>query len=133
MATPVIDAWAQVPNDLFLSQPWNATLLRWTRQADFGMPTVDDLLAVYDEAGVDAGLVCAWSAPSGPLITNDEVAALVARAPERLHGVAAVDLREPVAAVRELRRAVEDLGFVALRVVPWLWNMPPDDRRYHPL
>jgi hypothetical protein len=35
--------------------------------------------------------------------------------------------------VRELRRAVNELGFVGLRVLPWLWDLPPDDRRYYPL
>jgi predicted TIM-barrel fold metal-dependent hydrolase len=38
-----------------------------------------------------------------------------------------------VPAVRELRRAVESDGFVGLRVVPWLWEAPPTDRRYYPL
>ena len=28
---------------------------------------------------------------------------------------------------------MRDLGFRALRVVPWLWNLPPSDRRYYPL
>src|SRR6266404_9237228 len=36
-------------------------------------------------------------------------------------------------AVRELRRCVRHLGFRGLRIVPWLWNLPPDDRRYYPL
>jgi len=36
-------------------------------------------------------------------------------------------------AVRELRRTVEELDFVALRLLPWLWELPPDDRRYYPL
>lgn len=36
-------------------------------------------------------------------------------------------------AVRELRRCVRDLGFKALRMLPWLWGLPPDDRRYYPL
>ena len=36
-------------------------------------------------------------------------------------------------AVRELRRCVTELGFKGLRVVPWLWNAPPTDRRYYPL
>jgi len=36
-------------------------------------------------------------------------------------------------AVRELRRAIKEQGFKALRVVPWLWNLPPNDRRYYPL
>jgi hypothetical protein len=35
--------------------------------------------------------------------------------------------------VRELRRCVEDLGFVGLRIIPWLWEVPPTDRRYYPL
>ena len=61
------------------------------------------------------------------------MAGFVARYPDRLVGVASVDLRQPVAAVRELRRAVQDLGFRALRVVPWLWGLPPNDRRYYPL
>jgi uncharacterized protein len=47
--------------------------------------------------------------------------------------VAAVNLERPVEAVRELERAVSDLAFKALRVVPWLWNRPPNDKFYFPL
>jgi predicted TIM-barrel fold metal-dependent hydrolase len=36
-------------------------------------------------------------------------------------------------AVRELRRCVRDLGFVGLRVLPWLWERPPSDALYYPL
>ncbi len=36
-------------------------------------------------------------------------------------------------AVRQLRRCVTDNGFRGLRVVPWLWEAPPTDRRYCPL
>jgi hypothetical protein len=25
------------------------------------------------------------------------------------------------------------VGFVGLRIVPWLWNLPPNDRRYYPV
>jgi uncharacterized protein len=71
--------------------------------------------------------------PQDALITNDEVAAIARRYPDRFAGVAAVDLARPMDALRELRRCVRDLGFRALRVVPWLWNIPPDDRRYYPL
>jgi hypothetical protein len=38
-----------------------------------------------------------------------------------------------MAALRELRRAVRELGFRGLRLLPWLWRLPPDDRRYYPL
>jgi len=86
-----------------------------------------------DAAGVERGLIAAWYGPEGGLITNDEVAGFVAQYPERLVGVASVDLRRPVVAVRELRRAVRELGMRALRIVPWLWGLPPNDRRYYPL
>jgi hypothetical protein len=28
---------------------------------------------------------------------------------------------------------VRDLGFKGIRIVPWLWNLPPNDRRYYPV
>src|SRR5436853_2529613 len=36
-------------------------------------------------------------------------------------------------AVRELRRCVTEQGFKGVRVIPWLWEAPPTDRRYYPL
>jgi predicted TIM-barrel fold metal-dependent hydrolase len=90
-------------------------------------------IAAMDQGGVDVGLVAAWWGPHGSLIDNDEVAAIVRQHPGRLFGIASVDLWRPMAAVRELRRAVKQLGFRGLRIVPWLWGWPPDDRRYYPL
>jgi predicted TIM-barrel fold metal-dependent hydrolase len=86
-----------------------------------------------DEAGVRLGMLCAWWGPQGPIISNEEVAAFVHRYPERFVGIASVNLHRPLEAVRELRRCVKDLGFRGLRIIPWLWNLPPDDRRYYPL
>ncbi len=57
----------------------------------------------------------------------------IADYPDRFVGVAAVNLEKPVAAVRDLDHAVRDLGFKALRVIPWLWNRPPNDKLYYPL
>ena len=48
-------------------------------------------------------------------------------------GIASVDLHRPMDGVRELRRRVKQDGFKGLRVLPWLWGLPPDDRRYYPL
>jgi predicted TIM-barrel fold metal-dependent hydrolase len=36
-------------------------------------------------------------------------------------------------AVREIRRWVDGKRFVGVRVVPWLWDLPPNDRRYYPV
>jgi predicted TIM-barrel fold metal-dependent hydrolase len=44
-----------------------------------------------------------------------------------------VNLENPVEAVRQLEHSVRNLGFKALRVVPWLWNRPPNDKLYFPL
>ncbi len=128
------DAWMQHPTRAFLAHEMLAPLRRWT-----GLEVPDEeiplavTLAAMDAGGVDVGLVSAWHGPDGALIPNDTVAAHVEQAPDRLAGLAAVDLRDPVRAVRELRRCVTELGFKGLRVVPWLWGWPPNDRRYYPL
>ena len=83
--------------------------------------------------GVNVGLCSAWWGPSGPLISNDEVAAWVEASAGQLRGVGSVDLSSPMAGRAEARRCVEELGFVGLRALPWLWNLPPNDRRYYPL
>ena len=130
----VIDAWMQHPTLRFARHDMFDSLRRWTGTAiPDSEPGVDQTIAAMDHAGVSRGLVSAWHGPDGRLISNDEVAALVATYPQRLIGVASVDLRRPVSAIRELRRAVRELGFVALRIVPWLWELPPNDRRYYPL
>ncbi|MQA72933.1 MAG: amidohydrolase family protein [Solirubrobacterales bacterium] len=115
-----------------MAEPWLATLLRWTgnrREA----PPLESTVAAMEEAGVELALLNAWHGPSGALISNDEVAGFIEAAPERFRGVASVDLNDPMAAVREVRRCVEELGFVAVRALPWLWNLPPDDRRFYPV
>lgn len=129
-----IDVWMQHPTLRFMQHEMFESIRRWTgaELPDEELP-VELTLGVMDAGKVDVGLLSAWYGPEGPLISNDEVAALVARAPDRLVGIASVDLRHPVDAVRELRRCVEDLGFKALRILPWLWGLPPNDRRYYPL
>jgi predicted TIM-barrel fold metal-dependent hydrolase len=130
-----VDVWMQHPTQRLLSSEMFASLRRWVGDA---MPTdqipLDTTLAVMDAAGIDIGLLSAWRGPNGlDLISNDEVANWVRLHPNRFKGLAAVDLDRPMDAVRELRRRVRDDGFVGLRVVPWLWNAPPTDRRYYPL
>jgi predicted TIM-barrel fold metal-dependent hydrolase len=128
----VIDAWMQHPTPRLMDHPMFASLRRWLGDLPSSVPVAATLQAM-DRAGVGRGLVCAWWGPQGALITNDEVAELVRSHPTRFVGVASVDLARPMDAVRELRRAVRDLGMRALRVVPWLWRLPPNDRRYYPL
>lgn len=130
----IIDAWIQHPTPDFVAHDMFASLRRW-----MGITEIPDAFPIeftsgaLESAGVDRALVTAWVGPSGTLISNDEVAAVVKARPDLFVGVASVDIMKPMSAVRELRRAVKDLGLRALRILPWLWGLPPNDRRYYPL
>ena len=132
----IVDAWLQHPTSRFLREEMLEPIWRWTDQDP---PTDEDppiasTVAALDAGKVDVGLLSAWEAPrAGSLISNEEVASWVAAHPDRFAGIASVDLSRPMDGVRELRRCVEELGFKGLRVIPWLWEVPPTDRRYYPL
>lgn len=129
----IVDAWMQHPTPRLLAHPMFESLRRW-----MGVETIPEVplsatLASMDAAGVDHAVITAWVGPEGALIDNDEVAGWCRAHPDRLTGLASVDLSRPMEAVRELRRAVEVLGLRGLRILPWWWGLPPDDRRYYPL
>ena len=128
----IIDAWIQHPTKRFLAQPMFASLRRWTGRDEVPDVPPAATIAALDEAGVSTALVSAWWGPRGALIDNDEVAALVRAYPDRLVGIASADISRPMDGVREFRRAVRELGFRGLRLLPWMWGLPPDDRRYYP-
>lgn len=130
----IIDAWMQHPTLSFLRHDMFESLRRWTKwEIPTDAPAVDLTLAAMDAAGVGLGLLSAWYGPEGELIGNDEVCSMVRAHPGRFAGLAAVNLNRPMDGVRELRRAVRNLDFKGLRMVPWLWGLPPNDRRYYPL
>ncbi|MNF54661.1 Amidohydrolase [compost metagenome] len=134
----IIDAWMQFPNKRFLQDPMFESLRRWPTAwkalaQDHPDITPDEVMNTFQNDGVSKVFASAWWGPAGPMICNDEVAAAVSEQPDRVIGVASVDLSRPMDAVRELRRCVRVLGFKGLRILPWLWGLPPDDRRYYPL
>lgn len=131
---PIVDAWIQHPFRRFMADPIFASLRRWIRSGE-EIPDVpvEMTIGALDAAGVRQALITAWYGPRGAMISNDDVAEAVAQYPDRLVGVASVDLQHPMEAVRELRRCVKDLGMRALRLLPWIWGLPPDDRLYYPL
>ena len=129
-----VDVWGQIPTERMAQAPWLASLLRWTGKtaADSAVST-DMTLKAMDAAGVDIMLLSAWHGPDGALVSNEEVAAHIDAAPDRFRGLAAADLSNPMQAVRDLRTWVDGKRFVGVRVVPWLWDLPPNDRRYYPV
>lgn len=130
----IIDAWMQHPTLAFLQHEMFDPLFRWLGvDPPAEAPSIESTVEQMDTGGVERGLISAWHGPDGPILGNDDVAAAVAAHPDRFAGVGSVDLSRPLDAVREVRRCVDELGFRAIRVIPWLWNLPPNDRRYYPV
>lgn len=130
----IIDAWGQHPTLRHQQDPIFDSLRRWTKTTPPTEPLpVSATIAAMDRGGVDRMLISAWLAPRNVMISNDEVAAFVAEAPHRLVGVGSVDISKPMPAVCEVRRCVREYGFKAIRVLPWLWEVPPTDRRFYPI
>src|SRR4029077_19009814 len=81
-------------------------------------------IAALDQAGVDPMLISAWYAPRNVMISNADVCDFVAQSNGRWVGVGSVDISKPMQAVRAIKHCVEVLGFKAIRVLPWLWEVP---------
>ncbi|MCB9507424.1 MAG: amidohydrolase [Myxococcales bacterium] len=129
-----IDAWIQHPTPQMLHHPMFDTLRRWVGAGSIpDVVPVELTLGMLDAAGVERAALTAWIGPQGTLVSNDQVAALCRAHPSRFFGLASLDLYDPMGAVRELRRRVEEDGFRGVRILPWLWRLPPNDRRYYPI
>lgn len=130
----IIDVWGQMPGRTMANAPWLASLSRWTgKSPDDYMQGPEGTLAAMDRAGLDLMLLSAWVGPTGTLISNEDVAQQVEAAPDRFRGIASADISEPMKAVRTIRKWVDEEGFVGVRIVPWLWDLPPNHRLYYPV
>jgi uncharacterized protein len=131
----VIDAWVQ---------PWTTEIVAAMPARNFALVdkyggggrvrTGIPLEAIVDEmdaAGIDRAFCSA-----GPLIPVAAVEEAVTRWPDRLIGVGYADPFGPdgvMAAVRELRRQVEELGFRALKLEPFIDDQDPGQAQWYPL
>ena len=130
----IVDAWAQHPTPRHLNDPVFDSLRRWSRKTiPDEVPPLASTIATMDAANVDIALISAWVAPRNVMISNDEVAEFVSAHPDRLVGVGSVDISKPMNAVAEIKRCINEFGFKAIRVLPWLWELPPTDRLFYPI
>jgi uncharacterized protein len=132
----IIDVWANPPlAEMFGGLPEIKRLFEQAGSSEIDETglTPDEVVRQMDAAGVARLFITGWIRPGRILASNDRVAEFIQAHPDRFFGIACVDLERPLAAVRELERAVKELGFKALRILPWLWNLPPNDRLYYPL
>ena len=99
---------------------------------------LDQIIDEMDRAGVDIGVASSFKFLDTWVVDNDETAAYIAKAPDRFIGCFTVDIRDPMPAMREFRRCVEELGYRAFRVEPYQFGdgrttaPPPTDRMYWP-
>lgn len=100
-------------------------------------------LQAEDAAGVKTGLLsytcpnCYWATgeleESLPRMMNDHMAEVCAKYPGRYRGLASIPLQNPDLALKELERAVEQLGLVGLIILANVNEWPLDDARFEPV
>ena len=108
-----IDVWAQPANGLLRERvPEVARLFEKSGSGHLldQRLSPEQTVALMDETGVEKLMLAAWCRPEGWAISNEEVAVYTRAFPDRFVGVATADLSKPVAAVRELERAVQEPG-----------------------
>jgi predicted TIM-barrel fold metal-dependent hydrolase len=98
-------------------------------------PTVEEMAALYERLDllgviftIDDETVSGERPPS-----NDWVAEIVRRWPNRFIGFVTVDPWKGRLALRELERGVKELGLRGLKLHPAVQAFEPNDRRFYPL
>lgn len=99
----IVDAWAQ----RHVRDPIFKPLRRRNREE---VPVVTTIRTM-DKASIAKTLISAWVAPRNVMISNDEIAGFAAEHPDRLVGIGSVDISNPMQAIAEIRRRVEELSF----------------------
>jgi predicted TIM-barrel fold metal-dependent hydrolase len=118
-------------------EPFSDVLLG--RLLDIGANRIKDM----DDAGIDMQ-VLSLTAPGieqfDPKIgarlaqqSNDALAGIIGRHPDRFLGFAALPAKDPDAAVKELQRAVKDLGLIGWKTHSNYGDAYLDDKRFWPI
>lgn len=87
-----------------------------------------EMLEVMDRVGVERSILSLRAETP-----SREVIAFCEARPDRFSLAAYVDPRRGMPALRELAAVVKDHPVVVARAVPFMINLPPDDRAYYPL
>lgn len=98
----------------------------------------EDMLRRMDAAGIERAFLIATRTgrlglPGSWHLPYEIVADAVRAHPDRFYGLAGVDPTQGMAAVRELERAVTELGFIGAHSYPHWFELPPNHARYYPI
>jgi predicted TIM-barrel fold metal-dependent hydrolase len=95
------------------------------------------MLQMMDQAGIERAFLIATKTgrlglPGSWHLPYETVAAAVKRYPDRFSGLAGLDPTEGMRGVRELERAVRELGFIGAHMYPHWFELAPDHARWYP-
>lgn len=107
------------------------------------LTSVEERLKVMDRDGIDIQAISTapiqyyyWAEPELGLATarhiNQNIASICAAHPERFVGLATVPMQSPELAVRELTRAVKELGLKGVEICPHVENEELSADRFRP-
>lgn len=139
IATRVIDVWANpADTELLDNVPEVKKLMVKSKSPIASVPknykmSPEDTASMAKQSGVDIVFMSAWSRPKTMCITNENVAEYVKACPETFKGLGAVDLAKPMKAVAEVDKCIKEYKFKGIRILPWLWNLPPNTNVYYPI
>jgi predicted TIM-barrel fold metal-dependent hydrolase len=97
--------------------------------------TFEQMLDEYTRCGVEKLVLFAWDAETNshmPRVTNEFVAQVAHRYPERIVGFASVDPHKK-SAVKDFEYAIRELGLAGLKLHPQVQAFEPNDPAYYPL
>jgi predicted TIM-barrel fold metal-dependent hydrolase len=99
--------------------------------------SLDEMLRRMDAAGIERGFLVATRAgrlghPACYHLPYELVAKAVKRHPDRFYGMAGLDPYEGMKGVKELVRAVEELGFIGAHFYPHWYELAPDHAKWYP-
>ena len=106
-------------------------------EATYSGITHEDMLRRMDEAGIEKAFLIApkigrLGLPATYHLPYQVVADAVGAHPDRFYGIAGIDPTEGMDGVRELERAVSELGFIGAHVYPHWFELAPDHAKYYP-
>jgi predicted TIM-barrel fold metal-dependent hydrolase len=97
--------------------------------------TDDEIVASLDDAGIVRSVITGFDERSTcgeTFVTNDAVAAVAERHPDRFVPFAGADIMRGSDAVREIESWVTERGFRGLSLRPFMIGEPATHRAYHP-
>ena len=99
--------------------------------------THEEMLQRMDAAGIERAFLAATKVgrlghPACYHIPYEMVARAVKQHPDRFYGLAGLDPWEGMQGVRELERAVKDLGFIGAHFYPHWYELAPDHAKWYP-